>query len=840
MPQKATCEELKQRIRVLEQSLSEREHADKELRYRIELEKCIAAISTRFIGISSDRIDAEINRTLQILGQLTHVDRSYLFLISDDGAVMDNTHEWCARGIEPQMENLQGIQIAAFPWWTEKLNGNEAIHIPRVDDLPAAAGAEKALCRSQAIRSLLAVPLTRGQRPVGFIGFDAVRAGKTWSQADIALLRTIGDIIANKLETRRVETKLSQSKKFLDSVINSIADPVFVKDERHRWIVVNDALCRMFGFSRAEMLGKSDYDFFPGREADVFWAHDNMVMASGRVDSNEEEITGGGGGYTISTVKAPFTNPTTGRRNLVGTIRDITGLKRAEAALRASETKYRHIFENAQIGLCRTRISDGLVLEANQRLVEMLGFDSRDAFIERIFVGDLYADPEIKTRVIAELKDRGEIKNCETRFKRKDGSVRWFRFSGRIYEEEGYFEGVVADITESKQTAKEKVRLEEQYRQAQKVEAIGRLAGGVAHDLNNLLTPILGYGEMLLGDFSSEDSRRQSIEQIVRAGYLTRNLVHQLLAFSRKQTLKYQSLNLNRTIEGFRNLLRRTIREDIEINIVPMPGIRTIEADIGQIEQVLMNLSVNAQDAMADGGRLTIETTMVEIQGKDTVAHPGIQKGRYVMLLVSDTGCGMDEQTQKLIFEPFFSTKGDQGTGLGLATVYGIVKQHGGSIQVCSQPGNGTTFEIYLPVSEEAHFHESGRGKPAKNLRGCETIVLVEDNEQVRDLGHVILTRQGYTVLLAENAAGALTSLASHDGPVHLLLTDVIMPGMNGKELFSRAAETRPDLKVLYMSGYSDNVIAQHGILDEGVQFLQKPFTGHGLVTKVQEVLTQD
>jgi signal transduction histidine kinase len=390
---------------------------------------------------------------------------------------------------------------------------------------------------------------------------------------------------------------------------------------------------------------------------------------------------------------------------------------------------------------------------------------------------------------------------------------------------------------EYRQVQEEKSRLEEQYRQAQKLEAIGRLAGGVAHDLNNLLTPIIGYCELLLDDLGSDDARRASVDEVLRAGFRARDLVRRLLAFSRKQTLEFKPVDINQTIEGFKKLLRRTIPEDIDIELVLSPDIRPVLADIGRIEQVLMNLAVNAADAMPEGGTLTIETALADLDEAYASKRPGVTPGRYVMLTVSDTGCGMDEATQENIFEPFFSTKGERGTGMGLATVYGIVKQHGGNIWVYSEPDKGTTFKIYLPLSEKAHLEDKTAPKTTDDLTGTETILLVEDDARVRDIAFAILNRYGYTVLVAENGKAALSIVDRHEAPVHLLLTDVVMPEMNGRDLFAKIAAKHPDLKVLYMSGYTNNVIAHRGILDEGVAFIQKPFTVNALGAKVREVL---
>lgn len=393
------------------------------------------------------------------------------------------------------------------------------------------------------------------------------------------------------------------------------------------------------------------------------------------------------------------------------------------------------------------------------------------------------------------------------------------------------------DISRKIQLEKEKASIEEQYRQAQKVESIGRLAGGVAHDLNNLLSPIIGYGEILQHNMAPDDGRRDMVDAILNAGFRARDLVRQLLAFSRKQTLEFKTVEINRVITGFGKLLRQSIPEDIEIAFFLSSDSLTVMADIGQMEQILMNLAVNAADAMPEGGRLTIETSQVILDEKYAAAHASVKPGPFVLLAISDTGCGMDDKTRKSIFEPFFSTKGKHGTGMGLATVYGIVKQHNGNIWVYSEPGQGSTFKIYLPLCKTAHVEETAGKQELTDLTGNETILLAEDNEQVRDLARSILEMHGYTILTAENGQEALGILENHDGPLHLLLTDVVMPVMNGRALFARAAQSHPDLKVLYMSGYTDNVIAHRGVLDENTAFIQKPFTIHALTAKVREIL---
>nr|WP_321403273.1 PAS domain S-box protein [uncultured Desulfobacter sp.] len=386
-------------------------------------------------------------------------------------------------------------------------------------------------------------------------------------------------------------------------------------------------------------------------------------------------------------------------------------------------------------------------------------------------------------------------------------------------------------------TEKEKINLETQLRQAQKVEAIGRLAGGIAHDLNNMLCPILNYAEILAEDLRVGDPRRDQALEIANAGVRARDMVRQLLAFSRKQVIELKPIDINLVVQGIEKLLLRTIPEDIKFKKNLSGKILPVLADIGQIEQILMNLTVNSADAMPDGGLLLIETGLSHLDEVYAGNHPDVRPGLYVMLSVSDTGSGMDKDTLEHIFEPFFSTKGEQGTGLGLATVYGIVKQHNGNIWMYSEPGVGTTCKIYLPIAKEMPEEKKPGQKTKESQTGKETILLVEDNELVRHLGRIILERWGYTVLEAENGNDALDIMASCDDVIHLLLTDVVMPGMDGKALYEKAVQKYQGLKVLYMSGYTDDIIAHRGVLSEGIQLVQKPFSVNGLAAKVREVL---
>src|SRR5438874_2301315 len=373
-------------------------------------------------------------------------------------------------------------------------------------------------------------------------------------------------------------------------------------------------------------------------------------------------------------------------------------------------------------------------------------------------------------------------------------------------------------------------RSEEQLRQAQKMEAVGRLAGGIAHDFNNLLTVITSYGDLLLEDLAPDDPRRDDVDQIRKAAEGAAALTRQLLAFSRQQVLEPKVLDLRAILAGTEKLLRRLIGADVHLATSLAPDLGAVKADPGQLEQIIINLAVNARDAMPGGGRLTIEATgMEEVEGRP---------GRWVMLAVSDTGNGMDEQTKARIFEPFFTTKeSGKGTGLGLATVYGIVKQAGGFIWVDSEPGGGTTFKVYLPRVDEPAEPADARPAPAEVRGGTETVLVVEDAASVRMVTRQVLERHGYTILEAPNGDTALRLAAKHHGPIDLLLTDVVMPGLSGRQLAEQLVRLRPSMKVLYVSGYGENAVVHHGILESGVAYLQKPFTPETLARRVRDTL---
>ena len=501
--------------------------------------------------------------------------------------------------------------------------------------------------------------------------------------------------------------------------------------------------------------------------------------------------------------------------------------RRAEDEVRAKEAHYRTILENIGDGVFITD-RQGRYLDVNPRACEVTGY-SRNELLG-LNTADTYV-PEERTGVpdrLAEIARSGSA-SYERSLLRKDGSVITVEVNAQALPA-GNLLATVRDVTERK-------RLEEQLRQAQKMEAVGRLAGGVAHDFNNVLTAIFGYADLMAEEFSPGHPGLQDLEEIRKAASRASALTRQLLAFSRQQVLAPVVLSVNDLVEDVDKMLRRLLGEDVELRVALARDAGNVRADPGQIQQVIMNLVVNARDAMPTGGKLLIETADAELTEQYAELHQAVIPGPYVMIAVSDTGVGMDAQTKARIFEPFFTTKEKgKGTGLGLSTVYGIVKQSGGYVWVYSESGRGTTFKVYLPrVDAPAQPHAPPR--EAATLTGTETILLAEDDEILRPLTKGLLAKLGYTVLEAESAEQALAVAGARQGPIHLLMTDVVMPGASGRELARRLAQSRPETRVLYVSGYTDDAIVHHGMLEPGLNFLQKPFTPAGLARKVREVL---
>jgi len=510
--------------------------------------------------------------------------------------------------------------------------------------------------------------------------------------------------------------------------------------------------------------------------------------------------------------------------------------KASEETLKDSEARYRRLFEAAQDGILILDAKTGLIIDVNPFLVKLLDYPHEEFLGKELWEIGLFKDIKASKRAFRELQANKYVRYEDLPLKTRSGRSISVEFVSNVYGVNGksVIQCNVRDITKRRSAE----QLEQHLQQAQKMEAIGELAGGVAHDFNNLLGVILGNCEVLQGQSDLPELTRKMVGEIHDAGTCAKDLTRQLLAFGRRQVLQPVFLDLNATVNRITTMLSRLIGDDVELVSVLGAGLGTIKADPGQVEQVLMNLTVNARDAMPQDGKITIQTTNVEINETLARQHPSTKPGPYVMLAVSDTGIGMDKETQSHIYEPFFSTKeAGKGTGLGLSTVFGIVKQSAGTIRVHSRPGHGTTFKVYFPrcEGEAAAVVQVEAATPLRG--GTETILLVEDAAALRGLTRRLLQNCGYTVLDSGDPAEALRIATRHPGPLPLMITDVVMPGLSGPALAAKLAAARPETKVLYTSGYADDAVAQHGVLGPDCAFLEKPFTRDALVRKVREIL---
>jgi len=484
---------------------------------------------------------------------------------------------------------------------------------------------------------------------------------------------------------------------------------------------------------------------------------------------------------------------------------------------------------------------DGTITSWNHAAEQLFGYSAAEAVgrpISLVIPVDRLTEED---SLLARIANGERIRHHETLRRRKDGSLVAVSISlAPIFDASGKVIGAsktARDLSALRDAERTLKSTEDQLRQAQKMEAVGRLAGGIAHDFNNLLSVILSYSDLILAELRPVDPLVADVEEVRKAAMRAAELTRQLLVFSRQQVITPKVLDLNEVVTSVDRMVARILGEDIELVSVPAAGLRHVLADRNNVEQVILNLVVNARDAMPTGGKLTIETGNAELDSEYAREHPGVRPGPYVMLAVSDTGVGMDRATQARVFEPFFTTKEvGRGTGLGLSTVFGIAQQSGGSVWVYSELGKGTTFKVYFPIVDAALDVTGPEIAPAA-LRGTETILLVEDQEQVRLVANAILKRHGYRVLVASHAEEAIRLRDSHAGPIQLLLTDVVMPQGSGVELAKRLLLGNPGLKVLYMSGYTDDSVVRHGVLESEMAFLQKPFTPESLTRKVREVL---
>jgi PAS domain S-box-containing protein len=640
-------------------------------------------------------------------------------------------------------------------------------------------------------------------------------------------------------ERKQAEEQLRRQLDFTEAITTSLGEGLYALDRTGSVMFMNPAAELALGWKEAELVGqnmhaaihfqKADGTLNPATECPLLG-----VLKSGHTVKIESDTftRKDGGVFPVSYTASPIIT----EGEVVGAVlafHDIAERQRAEEALRESEERYRDLVENAHDIIYEHEL-EGNYTSTNKAGEQITGYSSEETL--KLNLAQTVAPEYLeKAQQMFRRKLAGEkITAYELEIITKRGKQVAVEVNTRLVYQNGVpmgVQGIARDVTERKQ-------LEEQLRRSQKLEAVGQLAGGVAHDFNNLLTVINGYSDLLLRKLGEGDAMRLNVEEIKKAGERAAALTRQLLAFSRKQVLQPKVLKLNAVVADIEKMLRRLIGEDIDLLTVLEPSLGQIKADPGQIEQVILNLAVNARDAMPQGGKITIETRNVHLDNEYARKHTLIRGGHYVMLVISDTGTGMDSDTQARIFEPFFTTKSQgKGTGLGLSTVYGIVKQSEGNIWVYSEIGKGTSFKVYLPRVDEVVQSDAAPESLAGLPQGQETVLLTEDEEPVRRLIRTILEMNGYQVLEATNGDEALSTYSEHKGRLDLIVTDVVMPNMSGPELARTLELLSPGIKVLYLSGYTDDAIVRHGLLDQKMAFLQKPFTPDALLRKVREVL---
>jgi two-component system cell cycle sensor histidine kinase/response regulator CckA len=632
-----------------------------------------------------------------------------------------------------------------------------------------------------------------------------------------------------RAERDRAEKELRDTGEQYRLLFDANPLPLWVFDrETLAFLAVNEAAIRHYGFSRDEFLNMTIRDIRP--PGDVPALLDAVANPHGGLSRPEGWIHRKKDGTLIDVEITSHGLPFRGKSAELILAHDVTDQRRSEEALRQSEERFAKAFRSSPLPITISTRAEGRYLDVNDAFLKMMGYTRAEVVGRTSSELKFWLEAEDRAAMIRQLAERGEVTRLEAKIRTQTGDIRLAEISAELIEldRNACVLAITHDVTERR-------RLEEQLRQAQKMEAVGRLAGGIAHDFNNMLSVVIGYTDLLQERVESGPARK-GLNEIKKAAERAASLTRQLLAFSRRQVLAPRVLDLNSIIDNLSKMLGHMIGEDIELVLVPGASLGHVKADPMQVEQAIMNLAVNARDAMPHGGKLIVATTNAELDETKTHHHPSVRSGSYVLLAVSDTGCGMSEETMRHIFEPFYTTKGPgQGTGLGLSMVHGFVNQSGGYVWVYSELGKGTTFKIFLPrIDEPVTVEQAAVEQPT--ARGSEAVLLVEDEEPLRFLATTVLEDSGYTVHSAPDAHEA-TKCAQELGHIDLLVTDVVMPGQSGSELAALLRRRWPNLKTLYISGYTGDLITQQGVLETGADLLEKPFTKNSLLKRVRAVL---
>jgi len=709
---------------------------------------------------------------------------------------------------------------------------NDVLHDPRVGDPEWA--------KREGMVSFAGHPLLVDDQLVGVM---AMFSRRVLSPSILNTLGSVANALAVAIDRKRSEVERDRALEMLRTQIERMPLAYILLDRENRVEDWNPRAEAMFGYRKDEILGEdASVKLVPPSERQVTEeVIERLRSGDMAAHSINDNVTKDGRIITCEWLNTPLVGKDGKFAGVLSLAQDVTVRRKLEGEVRDAQQRLQTVVSSSPAVLYMLEGEDApslLLTWISENVQEMLGYGldevmKPDWWHKRVHSEDL---ARVQTEIQSDLFGRGRLWQ-EYRFLRHDGDYRWVRSEMRkLPWEPGRPTQIVGswtDITERK-------LLEQQFRQAQKMEAVGQLAGGVAHDFNNLLTVISGYSQVLLGAEDMDEAKRGQVREIGKAGERAASLTRQLLAFSRKQMLESKVLDLNALVADQEKMLHRLIGEDVTLTTVLDPKVYRVKADAGQLQQVILNLAVNARDALPAGGQLTIETRNTELGEEYASTHPEVRPGNYVMLAVSDTGCGMSAEVMAHIFEPFYTTKDTgHGTGLGLATVYGIVRQSGGHIAAYSEPNIGTTFKVYLPPAEDQRQASQVVTGASVMPKGSETVLLVEDETAVRGVARHVLQSCGYNVLEAGNGVEALRRAEEHDGPIHIIVTDVVMPELAGRPMTEKLAKIRPEARVLYMSGYTDDAVIRYGVLQAEVAFLQKPFTPYSLATKVREVLDQ-
>jgi PAS domain S-box-containing protein len=763
------------------------------------------------------RLEQSLRESEELYRQFIQSVKDYaIFMLDADGCVV-NWNEGAARIKGYKAEEIIGCHIARF-YTAEDIQAK----IPqRALQLAMENGRDEGegwRLRKDGSRFWANVVITANRDPNG-------------------QLRGFSKITRDTTERMRANEALSVAERKYRQIFEEAIVGIFQSTPDGKLLNVNPAMARMFGYKSPGQMMASVADIGTQLYVDPTRRDEFKRLLQERdvVQHFDCQTYRRDGKKIWISVNARVVRVDGAAVRYDGTFEDINERKLLEVQLGEAEQKYRSIVDNAIFGVFQSS-PEGRYITVNPAMAQMLGYESPEDLMTGVadISQQLYVDPHRRDELQVLMEKEGLVQHFEFRAYRKNGSKMWLSASIRAIRRDGviaYYEGINEDITEYK-------LMEDQLRQAQKMEAVGRLAGGVAHDFNNALAVITGYSDLLQLHLSPSDPLRQHAVEVGKAGRRASALTRQLLGFSRKQVINPVILDLNSATAEMEQMLRRLIGEDIQVIFKRGPNLGRVKLDPGQVEQILMNLAVNARDAMPTGGELWLETANVELNEAFAQQNLYVTPGSYVMLSVTDTGCGIDEKTQHHIFEPFFTTKEPgKGTGLGLSTVYGIVKQNGGNLHVYSEVGKGATFTIYFPLVQESSEASPMVQRESSSLTGSENILLVEDEDALRKLARTCLEDAGYKVIEATGAAEARKIAVKNPVKIDLLVTDVVMPGGSGPELASLLKHLNPELKVLFMSGYTGDLLAQHGVLNPGTLLLEKPFTIDTLMSSVREAL---